>query len=64
MMEQAAAVQEWLADSHTHVYLCGLRGMEKGVLAAMETAVKAGGSDWSDLYGRIKSEHRLHVETY
>ena len=53
-----------LASDHTHVYVCGLKGMEDGVMDALRYAADSHGLAWKELHPRLKSEGRLHLETY
>ncbi|MBM5811657.1 MAG: benzoyl-CoA 2,3-epoxidase subunit BoxA [Gammaproteobacteria bacterium] len=62
--EQADAVGRLLADPLTYVYVCGVRGMEAGVLEALGAAAAARGLDWESLQGRLRDERRLHLETW
>ena len=48
----------------THLYMCGLRGMEPGIDEAMATAAAARGLDWKTLRPQLKKAGRWHVETY
>ena len=48
----------------THLYMCGLRGMEPGIDEAMTTAAAARGLDWKTLRPQLKKAGRWHVETY
>ena len=48
----------------THLYMCGLRGMEPGIDEAMTTAAVARGLDWKTLRPQLKKAGRWHVETY
>lgn len=64
MRERAADVAALLRDGDTYVYVCGLKGMEAGVLDAMRDICAAEGIDWPALHGRMKNEGRLHFETY
>jgi benzoyl-CoA 2,3-dioxygenase component A len=64
MREQAAAVARLLASEHTHIYVCGLKGMEDGVMDALRFAADTHGLSWKDLHPRLKAEGRLHLETY
>lgn len=48
----------------THLYMCGLRGMEPGIDEAMTTAAAARGLDWKILRPQLKKAGRWHVETY
>ncbi len=49
----------------THVYVCGVRGMEAGVEAAFaEIARSHGLGPWEALRARMVAEGRYHVETW
>ncbi|HJV60164.1 MAG TPA: benzoyl-CoA 2,3-epoxidase subunit BoxA [Albitalea sp.] len=61
--ERAADVAELLRGD-TFVYLCGLKGMEAGVLEALADACRGAGMDWPSLHERYVREGRFHVETY
>jgi len=62
--EAAGPVARLLADPHGHVYVCGLKGMEGGVLAAFADVCAQAGQDWPSLAARLRDEGRLHIETY
>jgi benzoyl-CoA 2,3-dioxygenase component A len=64
MRERAADLVAMLEDPKTCVYVCGLKGMEAGVLEAMRDAATAHGLDWPALHQRLCVEGRLHFETY
>ena len=64
MRERAADVAELLKSERTHLYVCGLRGMEDGVMDALRFAADTHGLDWKVLHPRLKAEGRLHLETY
>jgi benzoyl-CoA 2,3-dioxygenase component A len=64
MREHAAEVGALLEDPNTYVYVCGLRGMEDGVLEALRHAAAMRSLDWDGLHARLKQEGRLHLETY
>ncbi|MCS6997593.1 MAG: benzoyl-CoA oxygenase, partial [Casimicrobiaceae bacterium] len=64
MRERGPAVAELLRDDNTYIYVCGLRGMEDGVLAALRDIAGAHGLAWDALHGRLCAEGRLHLETY
>lgn len=64
MRERAADIGALLADDQTYIYVCGLKGMEDGVLDAMSAAAASAGQDWDALWARLKAEGRLHLETY
>jgi len=64
LRDRAAEVGALLEDPNTCVYVCGLRGMEQGVLEALRHAATTRGLDWDSLHARLKQEGRLHLETY
>jgi benzoyl-CoA 2,3-dioxygenase component A len=64
MRERAADVAPLLADGATHIFICGLKGMEEGVDAALAEIGADAGFDWASLKRRMRGEGRYHVETY
>ncbi|EHP44908.1 benzoyl-CoA oxygenase subunit A [Cupriavidus basilensis OR16] len=62
--EAGARVAGLLNDPHGHVYICGLKGMEDGVLAAFGEVCAGAGLAWRELETTMKAEGRLHIETY
>jgi benzoyl-CoA 2,3-dioxygenase component A len=64
MRERRSELARLIADARTHIYVCGLRGMERGVVEALADAARANGDDWSALWRTLKAEGRLHFETY
>lgn len=60
-MAQIAAL---LRDDKTHVYICGLKGMETGVDEAFADACRSASIDWSALKPTMRESGRYHVETY
>ena len=64
MRARAGDVAALLRDGNTYVYVCGLKGMEAGVLDALRDTAAESGIDWPDLHARMKREGRLHLETY
>jgi benzoyl-CoA 2,3-dioxygenase component A len=57
-------VAEMLQDPKTHIYICGLRGMEEGVEQAFTNIAESFGEQWSALRDTMRDEGRYHVETY
>jgi benzoyl-CoA 2,3-dioxygenase component A len=53
-----------LLQADTYVYICGLKGMETGVMEALQTVCAEAGLDWSELSSKMVKEGRFHVETY
>ena len=64
MRERAADLTGLLADANTYVYVCGLKAMEEGVVMALRDVVSQSGGDWSTMHQTMKSEGRIHFETY
>ncbi len=57
-------VAEMLGDERTHIYICGLRGMEEGVEKAMTSIAESMGLQWVNLRDSMREDGRYHVETY
>ena len=64
VLENAEEIFAWIENPKTHVYMCGLRGMEPGIDEAMTAAAAAKGLDWAELRPQLKKAERWHVETY
>ena len=64
VLEHADEIFSMIEDSKTHVYMCGLRGMEPGIDEAMTAAASSKGLDWAELRPQLKKADRWHVETY
>ena len=64
VLEHADEIFALIENPKTHVYMCGLRGMEPGIDEAMTAAAAAKGLDWSELRPQLKKAERWHVETY
>jgi len=64
MQVEEEAVADLLADRNTHIYICGLRGMEEGVEKTLLNIAESIGEPWSALRDRMRDEGRYHVETY
>ena len=64
VLEHADEIFAMIEDPKTHVYMCGLRGMEPGIDEAMTAAAASKGLDWSELRPQLKKADRWHVETY
>jgi ferredoxin--NADP+ reductase len=60
--EHADEIWNMVKDEKTHVYICGLKGMEDGIDAAMSAAAEKEGITWKEYQRSIKE--RWHVETY
>lgn len=62
--EHADEIFDLIKLDSTHLYMCGLRGMEPGIDEAMTTTAAARGLDWRTLRPQLKKAGRWHVETY
>jgi benzoyl-CoA 2,3-dioxygenase component A len=63
LREAGPAVAELLRGD-TYLYVCGLKGMEAGVMEALRDICITAGMDWAALQARMVAEGRFHVETY
>jgi benzoyl-CoA 2,3-dioxygenase component A len=61
---EAAVVAALLNDANTHIYICGLKGMESGVDEAFADVCRGASSDWTVLKTAMRETGRYHVETY
>jgi benzoyl-CoA 2,3-dioxygenase component A len=64
LRERGADVAHLLKDENTYVFICGLKGMEKGVEEAFTALCQANGLDWNTLRPQLLQQGRYHVETY
>lgn len=64
MMAEQDMVADLLQDAKTHVYICGLRGMEEGVEKAFTNIAESVGLQWTSLRDAMREDGRYHVETY
>ncbi|MFM7365745.1 MAG: ferredoxin--NADP reductase [Cuspidothrix sp.] len=62
--DHADELWQLIKNEKTHTYICGLRGMEDGIDAALSAAAAKEGVKWSDYQKELKKAHRWHVETY
>jgi benzoyl-CoA 2,3-dioxygenase component A len=62
--DEARQIAQLLGDFKTHVYICGLKGMEGGVDEAFADACRAASLDWTALKPAMRESGRYHVETY
>jgi ferredoxin--NADP+ reductase len=62
--EHAKAIIALLQDPKTYLFICGLKGMEDGILKGLSTAAQTVGVNWDDLYAQLRTEKRWRVEVY
>ena len=53
-----------LQDGNCYIYICGLKGMETGVIEAFRDICRQHGGDWEKLKPELLAQARLHIETY
>jgi benzoyl-CoA 2,3-dioxygenase component A len=64
MRREADTLSQYLADANTHIYVCGLKGMEQGVDAALDDICRGAQIKWSDIRTAMRDSGRYHMETY
>ncbi len=62
--ERHQEVVRLLRDDNCYIYICGLKGMERGVDEAFRDICRMAGEDWDALLPQLKAASRYHVETY
>ena len=61
---EGAGLAALLQQHGTHIYICGLKGMETGVDEAFADVCRHAGADWAALKAEMRTGGRYHVETY
>ncbi|HLW92121.1 MAG TPA: benzoyl-CoA 2,3-epoxidase subunit BoxA [Roseiarcus sp.] len=64
MRGEQELIAELIAQPNTHIYICGLKGMEQGVEAALDEVCRRAAIDWAILRASMRQNGRYHVETY
>ena len=64
MRERQTDLLELLRSEDTYIFVCGVKGMEAGVLEVLQEVALAGGMDWGELHSTLRQKGRLHLETY
>lgn len=64
MFKCAHRVAELLQGNQTYIYICGLKGMEQGVEDALNKICAEHNLGWPKLRDAMRTEGRLHIETY
>merc|ERR1712217_906102 len=62
--EYAQEVWDLMQLKKTHLYMCGLKGMEKGMEEALGPIAESKGLVWKELVKEWKKDDRWHVEVY
>eukprot|EP00898_Chlorokybus_atmophyticus_P004341 jgi/Chlat1/4908/Chrsp31S04838 len=64
MAEYAEELWSLLKKDNTYVYMCGLKGMEKGIDDIMVDLAKRDGYDWPEYKKQLKKSDQWNVEVY
>jgi benzoyl-CoA 2,3-epoxidase subunit A len=64
MRAAAADLAPLIKDPNAYFYVCGLKAMEEGVVLALRDIARDAGMDWDAIGAAMKSQGRLHLETY
>lgn len=62
--EYADELFEMIRKPNTHVYMCGLKGMEPPISETFTQEAEKRGMNWVDLRKEMKKAERWHVEVY
>ena len=64
LRQRATDIADLLRRNTSHVYVCGLSGLEQGVEHALIDIGRSHGIDWPALRTSMREAGRFHVETY
>lgn len=64
MAQYANELWELLKNDNTFVYMCGLKGMEKGIDDIMVSLAANDGIDWLEYKKQLKKQEQWNVEVY
>jgi len=64
MAEYADELWELMQNEKTHVYMCGLKGMESGMAECFGPIAEKNGKVWAEFAKAMKKADRYHVEVY
>ncbi|MCW2307834.1 benzoyl-CoA 2,3-epoxidase subunit BoxA [Rhodobium gokarnense] len=64
MRVEGTTLSELLKKATTHIYVCGLKGMETGVDEALDEISREAGLSWDAIKSEMRESGRYHVETY
>lgn len=62
--EYAQKIFELVQKPNTHVYMCGLKGMQPPIVETLTAEAEKLGMNWDEMRKQMKKEHRWHVEVY
>jgi len=64
MAEYTEELWELMQSEKTHVYMCGLKGMEAGMEECFSGIAEKDGKNWKEFAKAMKKADRYHVEVY
>jgi len=64
MAEYRDELWNLMQESNTHIYMCGLKGMEAGMEECFGEIASTNGLVWKDFAKQMKKDDRYHVEVY
>lgn len=64
VIEYADEIFEMLQKPKTHLYMCGLKGMEPPINETFTEEAKKRGIEWDNFRKQMKKDDRLHIEVY
>jgi len=64
MAEYTEDLWELMQNPKTHIYMCGLKGMESGMEECFGPIAQKNGLDWGEFAKSMKKANRYHVEVY
>merc|ERR1712039_701637 len=64
MAEYAEELWDMMQSPKTHIYMCGLKGMESGMEECFSPIAEKNGKDWKEFAKEMKKDKRYHVEVY
>ncbi len=64
MREAGEELLAFVRGGNTHVYICGIKGMEVGIEEAFGALAQAAGVSWPELRQELRLAGRWHLEVY
>jgi len=64
MAEYKDELWELMQSDKTHIYMCGLKGMERGMEECFGPIAEKNGLKWGEFAKAMKKANRYHVEVY
>lgn len=64
LLEESDFVWNILERGNFAIYICGIKGMEKGIEESFRSIVSARGGNWDELRDGMKQEGRWNLEVY